>query len=157
LRTPEAKIVPPDALESRLASEPGLVLANGIFDLLHVGHVRYLEGAKRAGSSLLVALNSDTSARKLKGEGRPLLPLAERMELVAALQCVDWVTSFEEDSVESLLRRLRPAAHAKGTDYTVESVPERAVAASLGIKTVIVGDPKDHATTDLLRRIRSHG
>jgi rfaE bifunctional protein nucleotidyltransferase chain/domain len=119
-----------------------------------VGHVRYLEGARRAGQSLLVALNSDASARRLKGEGRPLVPLAERMELVAALECVDWVTSFEEDSVEILLRALRPFAHAKGTDYTVESVPERAVAASLGIRTVIVGDPKRHATTELIQRIR---
>ena len=146
------------ALEERLARAPeerrGLVLANGIFDLFHVGHVRYLEGAKRAGTALLVALNSDASARRLKGEGRPLLPLAERMEIVAALQCVDWVTSFEEDSVEALLGRILPAVHAKGTDYTVESVPERAVAASLGVRTVIVGDPKRHATSDLIERIR---
>ena len=130
------------------------MLANGIFDLFHVGHVRYLEGARAAGSSLLVALNSDASARRLKGAGRPLVPLRERMELVAALQCVDWVTSFEEDSVENLLRTIRPAAHAKGTDYTVESVPERALAASLGIRTVIVGDPKRHATSELIQRIR---
>ena len=146
------------ALEERLARAPeerrGLVLANGIFDLFHVGHVRYLEGARRAGTTLLVALNSDASARRLKGEGRPLLPLAERMEIVAALQCVDWVTSFEEDSVEALLGRILPAVHAKGTDYTVESVPERAVAVSLGIRTVIVGDPKRHATSDLIERIR---
>ena len=146
------------ALEARLARAPGerqgLVLANGIFDLFHVGHVRYLEGARSEGTSLLVALNSDASARRLKGEGRPLLPLAERMEIVAALQCVDWVTSFEEDSVEALLGRILPEAHAKGTDYTVESVPERAAAASLGIRTVIVGDPKRHATSDLIERIR---
>jgi len=158
VRPPEAKILTPASLEERLERTPaereGLVLANGIFDLFHVGHVRYLEGARRAGQSLLVALNSDASARRLKGEGRPLVPLAERMELVAALECVDWVTSFEEDSVEILLRALRPFAHAKGTDYTVESVPERAVAASLGIRTVIVGDPKRHATTELIQRIR---
>ena len=151
------KIVTVSLLESRLQSTPaersGLVLANGIFDLIHVGHVRYLEGAKEAGSALLVALNSDASARRLKGSGRPLMPLAERMEIVAALSCVDWVTSFEEDSVEEVLRRLRPAIHAKGTDYTVESVPERAVAESLGTRTVIVGDPKLHATSDLIRRI----
>jgi rfaE bifunctional protein nucleotidyltransferase chain/domain len=160
VRAPADKIVTSARLASHLESaapeRDGLVLANGIFDLFHVGHVRYLEGAKAAGRSLVVALNSDASARRLKGEGRPLLPLPERMELVAALQCVDWVTSFEEDSVESLLRTLRPAAHAKGTDYTVESVPERAVAASLGIRTVIVGDPKSHATSDLIQRIR-HG
>ncbi len=158
MKRPEEKIVEVADLESRLANAPrereGLVLANGIFDLFHVGHIRYLEGARRAGRSLLVALNSDLSARRLKGSGRPLLPLAERMEMVAALQSVDWVTSFEEDTVESLLRRLRPAAHAKGTDYTVESVPERAVAESLGIRTVIVGDPKRHATSDLIERIR---
>jgi D-glycero-beta-D-manno-heptose 1-phosphate adenylyltransferase len=158
VKPPEEKIATAAALEARLARSPGeregLVLANGIFDLFHVGHVRYLEGAKRAGTSLLVALNSDASARRLKGEGRPLLPLQERMEIVAALQCVDWVTSFEEDSVDGLLRRLLPSAHAKGTDYTVETVPERAVAASLGIRTVIVGDPKGHATSELIERIR---
>ena len=151
------KIVTVAALESRLKEAPagreGLVLANGIFDLFHVGHVRYLSGAKEAGTTLLVALNSDASARRLKGEGRPFVPLAERMEVVAALGCVDWVTSFEEDSVEQVLRRIIPALHAKGTDYTVESVPERAVAKELGIRTVIVGDPKRHATSDLVQRI----
>lgn len=155
------KIVAVDALGAALDADPalrdGLVLANGIFDLLHVGHVRYLEGARRAGHRLVVALNSDASARRLKGEGRPYVPLAERMELVAALACVDWVTWFDEDRVETLLRRLRPAMHAKGTDYTEESVPERAVARGLGIRTVIVGDPKEHATTDLVARIRASG
>jgi rfaE bifunctional protein nucleotidyltransferase chain/domain len=148
-------------LEGRLAREPelrdGLVLANGLFDLLHVGHVRYLEGAKRAGRRLLVAINSDASARRLKGEGRPILPLEERMELVAALECVDWVTWFEEDGVEAVLRRLRPEAHAKGTDYTVETVPERGVARDLGIRTIIVGDAKGHASSSLVRRIREAG
>ena len=158
---PAMKIATPEVLESTLEGTPGgregLVLANGIFDLFHVGHVRYLRGAREAGKRLLVALNSDASARRLKGSGRPLMPLAERMEIVAALSCVDWVTSFEEDSVENLLRRLRPAVHAKGTDYTVESVPERAVAKSLGIRTVIVGDAKGHATSDLVQRIRLLG
>lgn len=158
MRALAEKIATVAMLEARLRKSPGerkgLVLANGIFDLLHVGHVRYLEGARRAGQRLLVALNSDASARRLKGAGRPLLPLDERMEIVAALECVDWVTSFEEDSVERLLRRLIPGTHAKGTDYTVESVPERAVAESLGIRTVIVGDPKRHATTGLIERIR---
>ncbi len=157
MKASSSKIVTPAALESRLAESPGgregLVLANGIFDLLHVGHVRYLLGAKEAGRTLLVALNSDASSRRLKGSGRPLMPLLERMEIVAALACVDWVTSFEEDSVEGLLRRIRPAVHAKGTDYTVSTVPERAVAQSLGIRTVIVGDAKGHATSDLVRRI----
>jgi D-glycero-beta-D-manno-heptose 1-phosphate adenylyltransferase len=145
-------------LEARLAREPslraGLVLANGLFDVLHVGHLRYLEGAKRAGSRLLVAINSDASARRLKGSGRPVVPLEERVELIAALECVDWVTWFEEDGVEAVLRRLRPEIHAKGTDYTVETVPERGTARELGIRTIIVGDPKEHASSDLLRRIR---
>ena len=155
--TPGGKIVTLPFLESRLAELPGeregLVLANGIFDLLHVGHVRYLAGAREAGLALVVALNSDASARRLKGNGRPLIPLPERMEIVAALECVDWVTSFEEDTVEQVLRRILPGVHAKGTDYTVESVPERAAAQSLGIRTVIVGDPKRHATRDLIQRI----
>ena len=155
------KILPVAALQAALEADPALreelVLANGIFDLLHVGHVRYLEGARRAGRRLVVALNSDVSARRLKGEGRPFVPLGERMELVAALACVDWVTWFDEDRVEALLRRLRPAMHAKGTDYTEESVPERAVARELGVRTVIVGDPKEHATTDLVARIRGAG
>ena len=158
MRAPAEKIVTYAWLEKHLESAPqerdGLVLANGIFDLFHVGHVRYLEGAKAEGLRLVVALNSDASAQRLKGEGRPLRPLPERMELVAALQCVDWVISFDEDSVESLLSTIRPEAHAKGTDYTVESVPERAVAASLGIRTVIVGDRKSHATSDLIHKIR---
>ena len=148
-------------LEIRLgrdaALRAGLVLANGLFDLLHVGHVRYLTGAKRAGARLLVAVNSDASARRLKGLGRPYVPLEERMELVAALECVDWVTWFEGDSVEAVLRSLRPEIHAKGTDYTVETVPERDVARELGIRTIIVGDPKGHATSDLARRIRGAG
>ena len=151
------KVIDLSSLERRLKESPstreGLVLANGIFDLIHVGHVRYLTGAKESGTTLLVAVNSDASARRLKGPGRPLTPLEERVELVAALECVDWVTWFEEDSVGKILRRLRPAIHAKGTDYTVESVPERGIAQSLDVRTVIVGDPKDHATSDLIRRI----
>ena len=146
-------------LASMLDREPtlrrGLVLANGLFDLLHVGHVRYLEAARARGERLLVALNSDASARRLKGPDRPYVPLEERMEIVAALGCVDWAIGFEEPSVEALLREIRPAIHAKGTDYTVESVPERAVARELGIETVVVGDPKDHATSDLIRRVRA--
>lgn len=152
------KIADLAALLERLRSEPkereGLVLANGLFDLLHVGHVRYLEGAKAAGRRLVVAVNSDASARRLKGAGRPIVPLAERLEILAALQCVDWVTWFEDDNVEGLLRSLRPAVHAKGTDYTEETVPERAVARELGIRTVIVGDPKGHASSDVIRRIQ---
>ena len=141
-------------LDRAPALRRGLVLANGLFDLLHVGHVRYLEGARACGERLLVALNSDDSARRLKGPDRPYVPLEERMEIVSALGCVDWVIAFDEPNVEPLLRSLRPAVHAKGTDYTVDSVPERAVARELGIETVVVGDPKDHATTDLVRRVR---
>ena len=155
----EAKIAEAAALEARFRENPaareGLVLANGLFDVLHVGHVRYLEGARAAGRSLLVAVNSDASARRLKGPGRPVTPLQERLEIVAALGCVDWVTWFEEESVEPLLRLLKPAIHAKGTDYTEESVPERAVTRELGIRTVIVGDPKRHASSEMIRRIQS--
>jgi rfaE bifunctional protein nucleotidyltransferase chain/domain len=155
------KIQPVAEIAARLEREPGLrqglVVANGVFELLHVGHIRYLEGARAVGRMLLVAVNSDDSARSLKGPGRPYVPLAERMEIVAALGCVDWVTWFEEPNVEALLRRLRPEAHAKGTDYTVETVPERDVARSLGVRTVIVGDPKGHASSDLIRRIRGEG
>jgi len=155
----ESKIVDAATLEARFEKYPaarkGLVLANGIFDVLHVGHVRYLEGARAAGRSLVVAVNSDASARRLKGPGRPVIPLEERLELVAALGSVDWVTWFEDDTVEPLLRQLRPAVHAKGTDYTEDSVPERAVARELGIRTVIVGDPKRHASSDIIRAIQS--
>jgi rfaE bifunctional protein nucleotidyltransferase chain/domain len=153
------RILDPAELERLLDATPGardgLVLANGLFDLLHVGHVRYLASARAEGRSLVVALNSDRSARALKGPSRPVVPLVERLEMVAALRCVDWVTWFDEENVENLLRRLRPAAHAKGTDYTVESVPEREVARSLGIRTVIVGDPKRHASSDMIERLRS--
>lgn len=152
-----SRIVAPEALAASLDADPslrrGLVLANGLFDLLHVGHVRYLEGARAEGERLVVALNGDASARRLKGEGRPVIPLVERLEIVASLRCVDWATWFDVDRVEGLLRLLRPAVHAKGTDYTVESVPERSVAQSLGIRTAIVGDPKNHASSDLLRRL----
>ena len=141
-------------LDETPGSREGLVLANGLFDLLHVGHVRYLEAARAEGRSLVVALNSDRSARALKGPSRPVVPLSERLEMVAALRCVDWVTWFDEENVDGLLRRLRPAAHAKGTDYTVESVPEHAVSRSLGIRTVIVGDPKRHASSEMIERLR---
>ena len=155
------KILDAAALARLLDATPelreGLVLANGLFDLLHVGHVRYLAAARAEGSRLVVALNSDDSARRLKGPGRPVVPLAERLEILAALACVDWVTWFEADRVEGLLEALRPAVHAKGTDYAVESVPERAAAAALGIRTAVVGDAKDHTSTGLLERIRKGG
>jgi rfaE bifunctional protein nucleotidyltransferase chain/domain len=152
------RILPLDELVRLLDREPdrrrGLVLANGIFELLHVGHVRYLESARQAGRSLVVALNSDSSAGALKGPDRPFVPLSERMEMVAALACVDWVTWFEEATVDGVLRRVRPEMHAKGTDYAAETVPERETARALGIRTIIVGDPKGHATSDLIERIR---
>ena len=131
-----------------------IVLANGIFDLLHAGHVRYLQAARAAGDILVVGVNSDASARKLKGEGRPILTERARGALVAALTAVSYVVIFDELDVRALLRELQPHVHAKGTDYTPETVPERDLAATLGIRVAIVGDPKDHSTRDLIARIR---
>src|SRR6202040_1990050 len=131
-----------------------MVLANGCFDTLHVGHVRYLSGAKAEGDLLVVAVNSDSSARPLKGPGRPILDEQARALLVAALRDVDYVVIFPEPNVERLLEELRPHVHAKGTDYTADSVPERAVAARLGIRVAIVGDPKDHSTREFLQSLR---
>ena len=131
-----------------------LVFANGAFDLLHAGHIRYLEGARKEGDWLAVGVNSDASVRRSKGEARPLVPEAERAEIVAALGCADAVTIFEEDSPADLLAALQPDVHAKGTDYTAASVPERDVVAAYGGRTTIVGDQKGHATTDLIERIR---
>ncbi len=131
-----------------------LVLANGAFDLLHVGHARYLWAAKQLGDVLFVAVNSDSSVRVLKGPGRPIVPEGERAELLAHLSCVDYVVVFPEPTVAELLRELRPHLHAKGTDYREATVPEREVIKEWGGATVICGDPKEHATTDLIRRIR---
>ena len=128
-----------------------IILTNGCFDLLHVGHVRYLRAAKELGGRLIVAVNSDASTRALKGEGRPRVPGEERAELLAALSDVDAVTIFDAPDVTDLIRLLRPDIHAKGTDYTAESVPERDVVIACGGRVAIVGDPKDHSTTDLLR------
>ena len=130
-----------------------IALANGCFDLLHAGHVRYLQGAAREADRLVVAVNDDGSAAALKGPGRPILPAADRARLVAALRAVDYVVVFGEPTVERLLRAIRPDVHCKGTDYTIESVPERAIVQEYGGRTAIVGDPKDHATSDLLARI----
>jgi len=129
--------------------------ANGCFDLLHVGHVRYLEAAKAEADKLIVAVNADTSVAALKGPGRPLLPERERAELIAALEAVDYVVLFPDVKVGRLLEALRPAVHCKGTDYTVETVPERDVVRAYGGRTAIVGDPKDHATRDLIERIQN--
>jgi rfaE bifunctional protein nucleotidyltransferase chain/domain len=131
-----------------------IVLTNGAFDLLHVGHVRSLEHARTLGELLIVAINSDRSVAESKGAGRPIMPERERAEIVAALQCVDLVTIFDEKTAEATIRRIRPHVHAKGQDYTAESVPERALVESLGGRVAIVGDPKNHATTDLVARIR---
>ncbi|HEY7855293.1 MAG TPA: adenylyltransferase/cytidyltransferase family protein [Terriglobales bacterium] len=132
-----------------------IVLANGCFDILHVGHVRYLQGAAALGARLVVAVNSDQSTRRLKGEGRPILDERGRAALVAAVRGVAAVTIFDELSVEPLLRALRPDVHAKGTDYTAATVPEAAVARELGVEVAIVGDPKDHSTQALLARLRA--
>ena len=128
-----------------------IILTNGCFDLLHVGHVRYLRAAKQLGGRLIVAVNSDASTRTLKGEGRPRVPGEERAEILAALGDVDAVTLFDALDVTELIRLLRPDIHAKGTDYTEQNVPERDVVIACGGKVAIVGDPKDHSTTDLLR------
>lgn len=136
------------------AAGKSVALANGLFDVLHVGHLRYLEGAAREADVLVVAVNADASARGLKGPDRPIVPEAERAELVAGFACVDFVTVFEEATVEPLLRALRPDVHCKGTDYTEGTVPEGDAARSLGIRVAIVGDPKTHATRDLISRIR---
>lgn len=130
-----------------------VVLANGCFDLLHVGHVRYLQGARALGDALVVGLNSDASVRRLKGPGRPVMPAVERAELVAAVRDVDAVVVFEEDSAETLITRLRPDIHAKGTDYTEQSVPERATVEALGARVAIAGDAKTHSTRDLIATI----
>ena len=153
-----SKIVERAALKLRLddcrARGRSVALANGLFDLLHVGHLRYLEAARREADVLVVAVNSDGSARALRGPTRPIVPGIERAELVAGLGCVDYVTIFDETTVVPVLRDLRPDVHCKGTDYTAETVPEAGAARELGIRVAIVGDPKRHATTDLLERIR---
>jgi D-glycero-beta-D-manno-heptose 1-phosphate adenylyltransferase len=130
-----------------------VVVANGAFDMLHVGHVRYLAAARAAGDVLFVALNSDLSVRGSKGPQRPVVAEDERAEILAHLDCVDWIVLFDEPTVAEVLRALRPHVHAKGTDYTVETVPEREVVAEWGGETLICGDPKDHATTDLVAEI----
>jgi rfaE bifunctional protein nucleotidyltransferase chain/domain len=130
-----------------------VVVANGAFDMLHVGHVRYLAAARAAGDVLFVAINSDLSVRTNKGPLRPIVPEGERAELLSHLDCVDWIVLFDEPTVAEVLRALRPHVHAKGTDYTLQTVPEREVVAEWGGETVICGDPKEHATTDLVGEI----
>jgi rfaE bifunctional protein nucleotidyltransferase chain/domain len=130
-----------------------IAMANGCFDILHVGHIRYLAGARREGDRLVVAVNDDDSVRRLKGEGRPLVPGAARAEMVAALRDVDYVVLFPETTVDRLLAELRPDVHCKGTDYAVDTVPERETVRAYGGRIAIVGDPKDHSTRDLLARL----
>jgi rfaE bifunctional protein nucleotidyltransferase chain/domain len=152
---PNPKILDRDQLRRRVAEwrQAGekVTLANGCFDLLHVGHIRYLQGAKALGGRLVVGINSDASVRTIKGNGRPLMPEAERAEIVAAIEAVDAVVVFAEPDVSALIRELRPDVQAKGTDYTRESVPERAIVIECGGRVEIVGDPKDHSTTEILR------
>jgi rfaE bifunctional protein nucleotidyltransferase chain/domain len=163
MRVAASKIVSRDVLRQELTERKRqgrrIVLANGCFDTLHVGHIRYLEGARREGDILVVGVNADSSVCNLKGSGRPVLDENARAQLVAALRSVDYVVLFAEPNVEALLEEMRPDVHAKGTDYTAESVPERAVAVRLGIRLAIVGDPKDHSTRDFLESIRKapHG
>ena len=146
-----------DALVARLTNEKAggarIVLANGCFDILHAGHVRYLEGARALGDVLVVGINSDEQVARLKGAGRPVLPERERAELVASLQAVDLVTIFPEPTVTELLLAIKPDVHAKGTDYTEETVPERDVVRSYGGRVAIVGDPKDHSTSEILKKV----
>jgi len=134
-----------------------IVLANGCFDLLHVGHVRYLGGAKALGGKLIVAINSDASVRQIKGDGRPLMPADERAEIVAALANVDAVIIFDEPDVGALIREIHPEIQAKGTDYTRDTVPERDEVRSYGGRVEIVGDPKDHSTSEFLGQLRTSG
>jgi rfaE bifunctional protein nucleotidyltransferase chain/domain len=159
VREAASKIAPLGEVAERVSAArragKTIALANGCFDVLHVGHVRYLEGARAEADLLVVGVNGDASVRRLKGEGRPVLPAADRALLVAALRAVDEVVIFEEDDVGNLLRTLRPDVHCKGTDYTVDSVPEREVVRSYGGRVAIVGDPKGHDTSRLLARIRS--
>ena len=130
-----------------------IVFANGCFDVLHVGHIRYLEGARQLGDVLIVGVNSDRQVAIQKGSGRPIMPEAERAELLASLESVSYVTIFDEPTVEELLLALKPDVHAKGTDYTVDTVPEREVVRSYGGQVAIVGDPKDHSTSQILSRM----
>ena len=134
-----------------------VVFTNGCFDLLHVGHIRYLQAAKAEGDILLTAVNSDKSVRALKGPERPVMPEAERIEILSALECTDLIILFDDPTVDRLLRELRPDVHAKGTDYTPESVPERETVLGYGGRIAIVGDPKDHSTRDFISNIRTGG
>lgn len=159
LKTAATRILDRNRLIARVAiARKGgarVVLANGCFDVLHVGHIRYLEGASALGDLLVVAINADAQVRQLKGAGRPFVPERERAEIIAAIRAVDLVTIFSEPTVEELLRAIRPDIHAKGTDYTAETVPERDVVRSYGGRVMIVGDPKEHSSTEMLKKVTS--
>lgn len=159
MRPAVEKIAPLETVGGRVAAARRegrtVALANGCFDVLHVGHVRYLEGAKAEADVLVVGINDDDSVRRLKGAGRPVMKAEDRALLVAALRAVDHVVVFPEDDVSRLLLALRPDVHCKGTDYTEDTVPEREVVRSYGGRVAIVGDPKDHDTRTLLARIRA--
>lgn len=146
---PELKEI---AAQARGAGQT-IVFGNGCFDLLHVGHIRYLQGARELGDTLIIALNGDRSVRNLKGPGRPVMPELERAEILAALECVDYIVVFNDATVDGLLNELRPDVHAKGTDYREETVPERETVLRYGGKIAIVGDPKEHSTREYLKRI----
>lgn len=141
-------------LEEHRRDDRKIVFANGVFDLLHVGHARYLQAAKAEGDVLVVFVNSDASTRAYKGAGRPIMTERARAAVVAALSAVDYVIIFDDADVAPILREFQPDVHAKGTDYTVDTVPEREIAELLGIRTVICGDPKDHSTRDVIARVR---
>jgi D-glycero-beta-D-manno-heptose 1-phosphate adenylyltransferase len=163
LKVANHKILSREEVQRRVAewrnAGEKIILANGCFDLLHVGHVRYLKAAKALGGRLVVAVNADESARRLKGEGRPIMPEGERAEIIAALGDVDAVVIFDEPDVRALVRELRPDIQAKGTDYTRENVPERDVVMEFGGRVEIVGDPKLHASSEMIRvhKIRTQG
>jgi D-glycero-beta-D-manno-heptose 1-phosphate adenylyltransferase len=156
LTTSQTKILGREQLRQRVAewrrAGDRITLANGCFDLLHVGHIRYLHAAKHLGGRLIVAVNSDDSVRSLKGEGRPIMPAEERAEILAALADVDAIVIFHEKDVRALIRELRPDVQAKGTDYTVDNVPERDVVTECGGRVEIVGDPKDHSATEIIQK-----
>ena len=143
-----------DALDVERKQGKTIAFANGVFDILHVGHVRYLQDASRVADVLVVAVNSDASVRAIKGEGRPIMPERERAEIVSAIRGVGYVTIFEESSPARLLQTLKPDFQCKGTDYTADSVPEASVVKAYGGRVVIVGDPKDHSTSEMLDRLR---
>jgi D-glycero-beta-D-manno-heptose 1-phosphate adenylyltransferase len=153
--SPHRKVVSRGELQQRVAdwrlAGERVTLANGCFDVLHVGHVRYLHAARELGGKLIVAVNADVSVRALKGEGRPIMPAEERAEILASIEDVDAVVIFPEGDVRAIIREIRPDFHAKGTDYTVENVPERDEVEACGGRVVIVGDPKNHSATEIIR------